>query len=148
HVVPHDTLAYRGMMCSGVPNMAVCLGYTNASWTLKVDLICDHVCRLLRHMDAEGYAWCMPQHDDPAADAAPFLNFAAGYVQRAEQLFPRQGKDGPWRVRQNYLVDRLMIKLSRIEDGVMHFGHVGDDLGIATAAAKAKAKSQPASMVA
>lgn len=115
---PHETLAYRGMMCSGVPNMALCVGYTNASWTLKVDLTCAYVCRLLRHMDAEGYAYCVPRNQDSRVESSPLLDFDAGYVRRGEHLFPRQGSREPWRVRQNYLVDRLTMRLARLDDAM------------------------------
>jgi monooxygenase len=118
---PHATLTYRGMMCSGVPNMALCVGYTNASWTLKVDLTCAYVCRLLEHMDEHDYAYCLPRNDDPRVQARPLLDFDAGYVRRGEHLFPQQGSREPWHVRQNYVVDRLTMRFARLDDGVMRF---------------------------
>jgi cation diffusion facilitator CzcD-associated flavoprotein CzcO len=95
--------AYRGMMLSGVPNFAYCIGYVNASWTLRADLASRYVCRLLKHMDRHGYAVAVP--GEPAGQGAPLLDLSSGYVQRALDRFPRQGDRDPWLVRQNYLRD-------------------------------------------
>ena len=84
-------MAYKGMMLSGIPNFAFTIGYTNASWTLKADLVSEFVCRLLRHMDARGYTTCVPVNDDPTVTEQPLLNFAAGYVLRSIDQFPRAG---------------------------------------------------------
>ena len=94
------------MMLSGVPNMAFAIGYVNASWTLKVDLVCEHLCRLLAHMDTEGHTMARPEL--PAAEAsasAPLLDFAAGYVQRSAHLMPRQGQGRDWQAPQDYRQD-------------------------------------------
>lgn len=119
--VPAQTLVYKGMMYSGVPNLACTFGYTNASWTLKADLTARYLCRLLAHMDRRGYTVCTPQ-PDPAVGSAPFLDFSSGYVQRALPLLPRQGDRRPWKLYQNYLLDWLTLRLGRVDDGVMRFG--------------------------
>lgn len=90
-----DTVAYRGMMLSGVPNFAYAVGYTNSSWTLKIDLVCERLCRLLTHMDVHGYTTARPELDDPDMQTRPFMDFAAGYVQRAADQLPRQGAQRP-----------------------------------------------------
>ena len=115
------TIAYRGMMLSGVPNFNYAIGYTNASWTLKVDLVCDYVCRVLAHMDSFGYASCMPVNDDPGMKTRPLLDFDAGYVQRSLHLFPREGERDPWELSMNYLKDRRMLRDVQIEDGLLRF---------------------------
>jgi monooxygenase len=116
-----QSLAYRGMMYSGVPNLASTFGYTNASWTLKCDLTSEYVCRLINHMDRKGYAYCTPTLGDPDTPRQPLLDFSSGYVQRAVDYLPKQGPTPPWRVRQNYLYDLMSSKLDPIEDGAMAF---------------------------
>lgn len=117
---PSESLAYKGMMLSNVPNLVLAFGYTNASWTLKADLTAEYVCRLLRFMDRRSYRYAMPQID-PDIQAVPFLDFTSGYVQRAATVLPRQGHRKPWRVYQNYLMDMLTIRHGRIDDGVLRF---------------------------
>lgn len=117
---PSESLAYKGMMLSNVPNLVLAFGYTNASWTLKADLTAEYVCRLIRFMDRRGYRCAMPQVD-PDVQAAPFLDFTSGYVQRAATVLPRQGHRKPWRVYQNYVMDMLTIRHGRIDDGVLRF---------------------------
>ena len=120
-IEPADTLSYKGMMFSNLPNLATCFGYTNASWTLKCDLTCKYVCKLLNYMRKEGYEQCTPR---PAADEAatePFIDFSSGYVQRGVARFPRQGKRKPWKVFQNYLLDKMALDFSSVDDGVMEF---------------------------
>ena len=115
------TMSYKGMMLSGVPNMAMSLGYTNASWTLKCDLTCEYVCRLLNHMDEHGYRQCMPRNRDPSVRELPFIDFSSGYVQRSIDSFPKQGSKAPWRLHQNYALDILSLRLGSVEDGAMEF---------------------------
>ena len=117
-VDPAKTLTYRGMMVSGVPNMALAIGYTNASWTLKCDLICQYVARLLNHMDQHGYKQATPRPGPQDVPAAPFLELTSGYVQRSVDLFPRQGARAPWRVMQNYVRDIGLIRRGDIEEGM------------------------------
>jgi cyclohexanone monooxygenase len=119
-VVAGDRFAYKGMMLSGLPNMVMAFGYTNASWTLKADLTAGFVCRLLKHMDRQGYRFVCPQHD-AALTPQPFLDFTSGYVVRTSERLPKQGPSTPWRVHQNYLLDLLALRFGRLEDGVLRF---------------------------
>jgi monooxygenase len=114
------TMAYKGMMFSGVPNLAVSIGYTNASWTLKCDLTCEYVCRLLNHMRAHGYAYCVPRRD-PSVAEEPLIDFSSGYVQRSIELFPKQGARTPWRLHQNYARDIVLLRYGGIEDEALEF---------------------------
>jgi len=116
-----QTMGYKGMMLGGVPNMAMTFGYTNASWTLKCDLTCRYVCRLLNHMDARGYRQCTPQNLDPSVTEEPFIDFSSSYVLRSIDKFPKQGSRAPWRLYQNYALDILTLKFGAIEDGTMQF---------------------------
>jgi monooxygenase len=115
-------MVYKGMMFSDVPNLALAFGYINASWTLKCDLTARAVCRLLKHMDRHGYAFCTPRQGKTAIARHPMLNFTSGYVRRAEGVLPHQGSKAPWRVHQNYLLDMLVMRFGRVEDGVLEFG--------------------------
>lgn len=115
------TLSYKGMMCSGVPNLASAIGYTNASWTLKCDLTSEYICRLLNHMEKHGYRVCTPHNSDPSIVELPLLDFSSGYVKRAIHKFPKQGSKAPWKLRQNYVLDLLMLRYGEIEDGAMEF---------------------------
>jgi cation diffusion facilitator CzcD-associated flavoprotein CzcO len=103
-VEPASTTAYRGLMLSGVPNFAFCIGYTNASWTLRADLSSRYVVRLLSYLDKNGYASATPAAA-PGGARRPLLDLTSGYVQRSLDDFPAQGDADPWTVRQNYLLD-------------------------------------------
>jgi monooxygenase len=116
-----DTLAYKGMMLGGVPNFAFAVGYVNASWTLKVDLTCEYMCRLLAHMDRHGYDSCVPVNDDPEVERRPLLDFTAGYVQRSMDQFPKQGPDAPWQLSMSYRDDVRNLRDGDVEDGAMRF---------------------------
>jgi monooxygenase len=116
-----ETVGYKGMMFSGLPNMAVTLGYTNASWTLKGDLCAEYVCRLLNHMDAHGYRTVTPRGPDPAAPREPFLDLQSGYVLRSIDALPKQGDRTPWRLHQNYPRDILMLRRGPLEDDAIEF---------------------------
>jgi cation diffusion facilitator CzcD-associated flavoprotein CzcO len=120
-----ETMSYKGMMLGGVPNFAFAIGYTNASWTLKCDLTCEYVCRLLKHMDEHGYRQCVPQNRDPSVAELPFIDFSSGYVQRSIEKFPKQGSKPPWRLYQNYPLDILGLKFGAIEDGALEFSGAG-----------------------
>ena len=120
-VDPSQTFSYKGMMFSGVPNLASTFGYTNASWTLKADLTSEYVCRLLNHMDRRGFTECRPMNDQAELKAAPWLDFSSGYVTRGMAKFPKQGEVAPWKVHQNYALDILAFRYGRLEDGVMRF---------------------------
>lgn len=117
------TLVYKGMMFSDVPNLAFAVGYTNASWTLKCDLTAEYVCRLINHMDQQGYAVCTPRVNDPDIEDEPVIDFSSGYVLRALHTLPRQGSKTPWRLHQNYVKDLSMMRYGRVDDGTMEFGH-------------------------
>ncbi|MCM6772261.1 NAD(P)/FAD-dependent oxidoreductase [Nocardia sp. CDC159] len=117
----HAAMAYRAMMLSDVPNFAYIIGYTNASWTLKADLVCEYVVRLLRHMDAHGYGAVTPVRDE-SVGATPFLpNFSAGYVLRAADRFPIAGDRKPWQLHMNYLRDLPGFRYGRIADRALRF---------------------------
>jgi monooxygenase len=115
------TLNYKGMMYSDVPNLASAFGYTNASWTLKCDLTCEYVCRLLNHMERHGYKQCVPHNVDPEIEAMPALEFTSGYVQRAIAKMPKQGSKRPWRLYQNYALDIVSLRFGTVDDGVMRY---------------------------
>jgi len=115
------TLNYKGMMYSDVPNMAATLGYTNASWTLKCDLTCEYVCRLLNYMDRHGYRQCVPHNDDTTVTPLPSLSFSSGYVQRSIADLPKQGSKQPWRLYQNYALDIVSLRYGKVDDGVMRY---------------------------
>jgi cation diffusion facilitator CzcD-associated flavoprotein CzcO len=117
----NQTLAYKGMMLSGIPNFAYSVGYTNSSWTLKVDLVCEHLCRMLAYMDASGYDAVVPVDNDPTVMRRPILDFRAGYVQRALHLWPQQGSHGPWTVEMSYAADRRRLRNGPVEDAALRF---------------------------
>jgi monooxygenase len=115
------TVGYKGMMFSGLPNMAVALGYTNASWTLKCDLTCEYVCRLLNHMDFHGYRRVLPRALPAGEETRPLIDLQSGYVQRALASFPKQGSRAPWRLYQNYARDIMMLRRGPLEDEGIEF---------------------------
>lgn len=114
-------LAYKGVMASGVPNLALALGYINASWTLKCELSARYVCRLLNHMRAHGYDICRPEEPPAGGETRPALDLSSGYVQRAAAVLPRQGTRKPWRMVQNYLQDLLALRFGTLEDGALRW---------------------------
>jgi len=122
-VEPGRTLGYKGIMYEGVPNMASAFGYTNASWTLKCDLTCEYVCRVLTHMKKTGMRQAMATNADGDLPTAPWLDFSSGYVRRAMQSWPKQGERPPWRLDQNYAKDLLNLRYSKLEDGVLRFSN-------------------------
>ena len=126
-----QSLSYKGMMFSDVPNFASTFGYTNASWTLKADLTAEYVCRLINHMDRTGTVQCTPRVTDPDMPVEPWLDFSSGYVQRGIGKFPKQGAQKPWKAYQNYALDLVTLRLGKVDDGTMVFSK---------AKAKAKAK--------
>ncbi len=117
------TLSYKGMMYEGVPNLASAFGYTNASWTLKCDLTCEYVCRLLNHMKRTGMRQATPINDDPTVTFEPWLDFSSGYVQRAMARFPKQGNKTPWKLHQNYAMDLMSLRYAKLDDGVLRFSN-------------------------
>jgi len=119
-VDPGSSYAYKALMLSGVPNFAFTVGYTNASWTLKADLVADYVCRLLAHLDERGHREVRPVAG-PDLRPTPFMPLSSGYIQRSAHLLPQQGDREPWLLRQNYLHDRRVIHRAPIDDGVLVF---------------------------
>jgi monooxygenase len=124
-VDPAKTMIYKGMMYSDVPNLASAFGYTNASWTLKCDLTCAYVCRLLNHMEKKGYRQCTPRISDQSVTPEPWVDFSSGYIQRAVGKFPKQGSKKPWRLHQNYTLDIMMLRFGALDDGTMEFTSAG-----------------------
>ena len=120
-VEPTDRLAFKGMMLSGIPNFAFFIGYTNASWTLKVGLLAEHLCLLIAHMDDHGYATCTPVLPPDGVGTRPLLDFGAGYVQRSLDSLPRQGDRGPWTMSMSYLADERALRRQPIPDPALHF---------------------------
>ena len=114
------TMAYKGMMVTGVPNLASAFGYTNASWTLKCDLVAEHVCRILAHMRRHRYRQVTPRRD-PRVGEAPALDFSSGYVQRALPTLPVQGTRAPWKLDQHYLKDLVTLRFRRVDDPALEF---------------------------
>ena len=114
------TMAYKGVMFSGIPNLASALGYTNASWTLKCDLVAEHICRLLNYMARRGFVQVTPRRD-PAVEEEPALSFTSGYVRRALPSLPKQGTRAPWRLHQNYVKDLLALRMGRVDDPALEF---------------------------
>ena len=129
------TVGYKAMMYSGVPNLASCMGYTNASWTLKCDLSCEYVCRLLNHMRQHGLPQCTPTLADASMPLQPWNDLSSGYVQRAAHLLPKRGTKAPWLLKQNYLHDLLTLRYGRIDDGAMVFSGPAVAAGTQPAAA-------------
>ena len=120
-----QTVIFKGLMLSGVPNFSGAIGYTSASWTLKIGLLCEHWCRLLDHMDRHGYDVCRPEVDDPDMPTRPLLDFKAGYVQRSIDELPRQGDRFPWLMPVQYHVDAKVLRTGRVDDEHLHFSRAG-----------------------
>lgn len=118
-------LNYKGMMLEGVPNMAVVFGYTNASWTLKCDLTCAYVCRMLNHMHMQGFDRVTAVNDDPGVTTQPLLGLSSGYIKRHEHEFPKAGSRDPWQVHQSYVKDYRAMKRSDVADEALVFGRSG-----------------------
>jgi cation diffusion facilitator CzcD-associated flavoprotein CzcO len=114
-------LTYKGMMLESVPNFAIAVGYTNASWTLKCDLTCDYVTRLLNRLHETGLTTCVPVNHDAAVSPQPLLGLTSGYVMRSADRFPKQGSKFPWQVHQSYWRDYRALKMSDLEDDAMEF---------------------------
>jgi monooxygenase len=120
-VDPAQTLNYKGLMFSGVPNLASSFGYTNASWTLRCDLTCEYVCRLLNHMKTHDLKQCTPRNNDAAVTEQPWVDFSSSYFARSMHLFPKQGSKAPWKLHQNYPKDIMQLRYGKVADGAMHF---------------------------
>jgi cation diffusion facilitator CzcD-associated flavoprotein CzcO len=132
------TLTYKGMMYRDVPNLASAFGYTNASWTLKADLTCEYVCRLLNHMDRIGQRQATPRLNDATIEEVPWLDFSSGYVQRAIAKLPKQGSKAPWKLHQNYALDILNLRYSPMADEALTFSNPRPKAGVRPPAAEAR----------
>jgi monooxygenase len=121
-----DTVTYKGMMLSGVPNFVLAIGYTNSSWTLKIGLLCEHFCRLLAHMHAHSYDVARPEPSDPGMPTRPFLDFAAGYIQRAVDQLPRQGDRMPWLTSMSYSSDVKLLRADSVTDPELQLSRSAD----------------------
>ncbi len=117
-----DCMMYRGCMVEGLPNLTVIAGYTNASWTLKADLVNEYTCRLIKHMQRKNYAMVVPPRQvEGRLEDTVMGSLASGYVQRGADQLPRQGRDAPWKLMNDYLRDIPTLRYGRIEDGVLEF---------------------------
>ncbi len=141
---PAETMNYKGVMFSEVPNLAYTFGYTNASWTLKADLTSEYICRLLRHMDAVGADTVIPRLRDPSVREAPFVDFSSGYIQRALRVLPKQGTKSPWRLYQNYILDILFLRHAKVDDGVLELGSSRERSHAAVSGASSRARAASA----
>ncbi|EDY85326.1 monooxygenase, flavin-binding family, partial [gamma proteobacterium HTCC5015] len=126
-VDPNDTLVYKGVMLRDVPNMAMVFGYTNSSWTLKADLASEFVCRVLNHMKETGAKQVTPRDVEGCDTDDNFLGLTSGYVVRASEHLPRQGKRDPWRVLNNYLHDLPALRYGKLNDDELEFSQFGSD---------------------
>ncbi|RIS83587.1 flavin-containing monooxygenase [Mycobacteroides abscessus] len=123
-----DTVAFKGMMLSGVPNYGYAIGYTNSSWTLKVGLLCEHFVRLLQYMDSRGLRTCTPVKP-PDLETRPLLDFHAGYVLRAIDQLPKQGPEFPWLTSRDYPTDVTLLRHGKVDDPNLRFT-TADELAV------------------
>ncbi|MEC8428391.1 MAG: NAD(P)/FAD-dependent oxidoreductase, partial [Pseudomonadota bacterium] len=114
-------MCYRGVLLEDLPNMGFVFGYTNASWTLKADLVLKYVCRIINRMSKTGERQVVPRNTDGDPGGVPFIDLQSGYVMRAKDKMPQQGQRLPWRLYQNYVLDFLMLKFGRLNDGRLAF---------------------------
>ncbi|WP_020410721.1 flavin-containing monooxygenase [Hahella ganghwensis] len=116
-------LCYKGVMLQDLPNLGLVFGYTNASWTLKADIVTEYIFRVLGHMDQKGMRQCTPRNQDDIVQFRPFLDMTSGYIKRAEGTIPHQGSKAPWRLHQNYALDLMMLRYGKLDDGVLEFSN-------------------------
>ena len=121
--VPNQSMSYRGVMFENLPNMGMVFGYTNASWTLKADLISSYVCRLLQHMDEKGVRQVTPRNHNPTIKRLPFINMQSGYIARVKDQIPQQGDERPWKLYQNYFLDMTLLKLASLDDPALEYSN-------------------------
>lgn len=120
-IAPATRVSYRGMMLDGVPNLAFAIGYTNSSWTLRVDLITRYFRRVLDHAQRQGARVVTPRYSGSRSELRPLIDLASGYVRRGAHLMPRQGRHGAWHVRQNYFRDRVLFRPGTERDSQLDF---------------------------
>jgi cation diffusion facilitator CzcD-associated flavoprotein CzcO len=125
-IEPSDTRIYRGFMLSDVPNLAICFGYINASWTLRADLTSRSVCRLINLMDRRGQVQAVPRYRESSGSVRPLLDLSSGYVQRGAPIMPKQGRGAPWKLQQNYLLDLLSARLGDMTRGLELSGPIAE----------------------
>ena len=125
-VIPNERLTYKGMLLSGVPNFAMSFGYVNASWTLRADLTCEYVCRLINLMDKKGVSCCEPIDDKNAHGDDRLIDFTSGYFERGLSQMPKQGNKAPWKNYQNYLKDIFAVRIFSIKDLNLNFYNFKD----------------------
>ena len=113
--------AFKGVMMSDIPNFAFSVGYTNASWTLKSDLNCIYVTKVLNYLKANNLEVCTPKFDHEKMEQQELLDFDAGYILRAKHMLPKQGTSGPWKVHQNYIKDLFALKYSGVKDKELEY---------------------------
>ena len=118
---PSKLVSYKGMMLQDIPNATVVFGYTNASWTLKIDLVCEYFCRILNHMDKNGLKSFVPKIKENDLETESSIGLKSGYVERALKILPKQGKKYPWKLNQNYIKDMFLLKFKKIEDEYIYF---------------------------
>ena len=115
------TFNYKGTMFSGIPNFALAIGYTNASWTLKAELSCRYVCRLLNYMDRNKFRSVVPNFAEGSVEAEPLVSLTSGYVQRASEGLPRQGLKKPWMLQQKFPHDAVSLRFGKVNDASILF---------------------------
>lgn len=123
---PYDfsqKMIYRGVLFEDLPNLGMIFGYTNASWTLKADLVSEYMCRVINHLDKSDTVMAVPK-DNQSMKHIPFMDMTSGYIQRALNRAPKQGEKLPWRLYQNYLKDMLMLRYGKLNDGVLEFNKI------------------------
>jgi cation diffusion facilitator CzcD-associated flavoprotein CzcO len=118
---PAQHIIYKGMMVDGVPNLVLAFGYTNASWTLRVDLVSCYFCRLLNHMKRRRAIQFRPRRPNSEIELRPLLNLTSGYILRSAANLPKQGSKAPWRVHQNYALDLMALRFGPVDDGILEF---------------------------
>ena len=116
-----DRVIFKGTMLDGIPNFAFTFGYTNASWTLKSDLICRYICRTLLYMKQNSWRVCIPRRYSAASEKTNAIELTSGYVSRSIDQFPKQGRRSPWKIRQNYIMDLIGLRLRPIRDSELEF---------------------------
>lgn len=116
-----ESVAFKGMMLTGLPNAVFTFGYTNASWTLKADLTSEFVAKLLNYMDSHGYDTVVPSEPGDDVERRPFVDLTSGYILRAIDRLPKSGSEAPWRLKQNYFVDLRVIRHGKVDDSALHF---------------------------
>jgi len=114
-------VSYKGMMLQNIPNTTIVFGYTNASWTLKIDLVCEYFCRIINHMDKNNFKSFVTEINDENLETEPSIGLNSGYVRRASKILPKQGKKYPWKLNQNYIKDMYLLRFKKIEDGYINF---------------------------